>query len=226
METVIPKRLSFNIRRIRFCLCFIVLLTFAGCNRIKEVEVKVYDSVTKQGIPNIQLFHGGKEYKTNEDGIVIISNKSNLKGSQVARLREIVGYVNPGYYSDCLTINSYKINSEKLLIPLEKLSWYKITVWAKNNQSEFPREACLEFLDEPCAEHKYFTDVVLKSDNFLFRPPSSIENTFQGIFRTDFSNPRIGVRFDNNCSDTSSEPDTVFSLNTIRGDTVKFTIYI
>ena len=226
MAGVIQRKLSFNTKFLKFLILILAFAILSGCNRIKEVDVKVFDSVTKQGIQNIRLFHEETEYLTDENGLVTISSRSNLKDSEVTTLREIIGYVNPGFYSSCSIKNSYEINSETLLIPLEKLSWYRITVLAKNNQSKFPREACLEFLDEPCVEHKYFTDIVLKSDNSLFRPPSSVENTFQGIFRTDLRNPRIGLRFNNNCSNTDAEPDTIFRINTIRGDTVMFTIYI
>ncbi|MCB0482703.1 MAG: hypothetical protein KDC83_14840 [Flavobacteriales bacterium] len=132
---MIQKRLSSSIKFLSLPVLILAFYMLSSCNRIKEVEVQVIDVESMAGIDNINIFYGDKQYVTDNNGKVIIEGR-NMKGTEVSINRDIRGYTTPDFYKNCSFQQVYPIESEVLIIGLEKFRVLKLAFSLDNNKNE------------------------------------------------------------------------------------------
>ena len=67
---------------------------------------------------------------------------------------------------------------------------------------------------------------VLKSDGGLGLPSNSVDNTRTILIANDADYQKVEIFYNNNCSNISTIPDTVFTVPIVKGDTTTFDVYI
>ncbi|MCB0482706.1 MAG: hypothetical protein KDC83_14855 [Flavobacteriales bacterium] len=225
MEKLKQNPLLYNTKRKSAWLLLLMLPALIACKKIiRKVEVRVYNVDTNEGIPNIELFtESGGEYVTDENGCVIIKGEGNLKGQKITTRLTIEGFGHPDYLKTCEARKVYEIEEKKLEIPLLKHSYIKVIAYKKSlNPAE---SACVFYSGWPCIggmSEQY----VLKSDGGLGLPSNSVDNTRTILIANDADYQKVEIFYNNNCSNISTIPDTVFTVPIVKGDTTTFDVYI
>ncbi len=221
------KELLSSVKAVQLLACIGVLLILVGCNRIKEVEVQVIDVESMAGIANINVFYNDKQYVTDNYGKVTIEGK-NMKGTVVSINRDIRGYTTPGFYQNCTFQQVYPIESEVLIIGLERFQILKLKFSLPDSLDS--KQGCIVLDDLKNCDGQITLYFDLREEGFEFPDnPSVSGNEFTSYMSKSNTPWELSLYFDTYCEFDKSlrNPDQVenISMNTDQ-DTTYYTVKI
>ena len=133
------KESLYNTSSVNLFTWLFALVILGSCNRIKEVEVRVLDINSMDGVAGVKVYYLNNQFTTDSDGKVILEGR-NMEGTKVSTNLGIKGYTTPDSHTNCEIEQSYTIESSVLLIPLRRLKVLKLKFSSANNES---KKGCL-----------------------------------------------------------------------------------
>jgi hypothetical protein len=188
------------------------LFLLVSCGkRIKKVEIHVKDIESFNGIAGVNIYIDDKQFQTDVNGIVYLHKEWNYRGKEVRTNIEIKGYTKPNIYQYCKMDNVYKIESELLLIQLERLRIIKLKL-NRNSLVDEAVEGCFVLDDLEHCEGQFAKNFKYEKGAFEF--PKELRENDGILFRYMAKSPdkwilKLFYNSNGNCEFTSVNPDQI-----------------